>query len=579
MSVCFVSGLLLLSKLQKPRISIFCFSTSLVLGYTLVSYYYLFVGLLNLYEEPFITFIPLMFASAAAWIYFRKATFLLKEILIYRKRLLLMIVLFGVLVLVRAFPDIGFDSNWFHLSQPLYYLRNGGIYHVGGYIFPSGYPQFTEMLFVPLLHWGDSITTSVFSLFNYFLLGLVIYSFVRLASKNAKYALLSSVIFFTTPIIFSYSNLAYVDVLQGLCLLLAFYWIRSFLSSENKRELFIAGLMLIPVASSKYTGGLLCVTLAGYVLFSSGRMKEKLKTVFVLAVIPALGLMPWLIRNKLEVGNFLDPIGEVKMLHYGSTSSNYIEYFKSINWFDTLKLLTSGEPLDYLVTFLVITSLIYFAKNKKWAYLVMIVLSLIVFRMMTPGDHYRYFSPFIPLIIALFFSSLSGVKGKFVSVILMATVMFFLFAQMFLLAKKVSPLVDYSLGKRNTLDFKSNFFVAEPFMFYDPTGRVKAEIGDQKLLVRGVDLIYPTLEDFDVLDYSFAEVDRGEVYSFGTLRSEMIENGYSYFLTNRGNLQSHFSVWFTENEVDKVDEYFDIVFHEANRFGNEWFLYKVRSNI
>ena len=261
-------GAILLRQIIKKEISVVYLITTLILGFTVISYYYFFIGMLQLYKEPFLTVIP--FAVGVA-ITFLNRVFIQNTVKIakqHKKGLILGVFAFLVIVMFRAFPDIGFDSNWFHLSLPLFYLKNGGIYHVGGFIFPSGYPQFAEMLILPLIYLGNSITTSIFFLFIYFLLGIAVYKVLIGFEKDKTVALLAALAVFTTPINFSYANLAYVDILQALSFLMAFFWIQKYINEKKFKFIIVASLMLISVSTIKYSGGLICVSLVGYIFFS-----------------------------------------------------------------------------------------------------------------------------------------------------------------------------------------------------------------------------------------------------------------------------------------------------------------------
>jgi hypothetical protein len=96
------------------------------------------------------------------------------------------------------------------------------------------------------------------------------------------------------------------------------------------------------------------------------------------------------------------------------------------------------------------------------------------------------------------------------------------------------------------------------------------------MLIKSADLIYPTLTEFNADDYSFAPLDRKNIYSFKTLKERMIEAGYPYFLSNQKTLQDNFSIWFPETDADRVVDSFDLITEDKNIYGNVWFLYQVK---
>lgn len=565
-------GILTLTKFTKVKSSVLHISTSIILGYIIISFYYFFIGILKIYKEPFLTVVPFFISSILFGLASEKLLAFYNELFSFKKELMITLSIVAIIVLFRAFPDIGFDSNWYHLSQPKLYLKKGELYHVGGYIFPSGYPQFTEMLYIPLLHLGNSITTSIFSLFNYVHLGLIVFASVRKLTQSTQLAVLSFIALLSTPIIFNFSNIAYVDILQGLSFTLAFCWAQSYISSNKKTDLALTGLMLTSVAGMKYAGGLYCLALTIFVLVSI----KKVKTLVPLGILSAIGLVPWLIRNAIQTGNFFAPFGNVHMFHYASESENYIDYILNIDWAQTFTLLTSNAPFDYLVLFMALILVALWVINQKWQYILLTFFSFVILRILPPGDHFRFYIPFIPVVTTLFFIELSKIKKAYLAEALKIIILLFLANQLSFVLISQRPLMAYASGIKTTEQFKQHYFLQEPFMLYDIGDKVKKEVGNKKLLVKGVDLIYPTLENFAAQDYSFADLDRNEIYTFRTLREEMLRNKYEYILVNRGTLQEHFAIWFKETESDNVEKYFRLVLHESISSGKKWFLYKVK---
>jgi hypothetical protein len=195
---------------------------------------------------------------------------------------------------------------------------------------------------------------------------------------------------------------------------------------------------------------------------------------------------------------------------------------------------------------------------------------------MPPGDHYRFYIPFISLITVMFFGLSSQVGNLSLRKIVHILIFLILFFQISYVVKESLPLTSYAFGLKDSSEFKAKFFLEEPFIFYDLTGVVRREVGNQKLIVKGVDLIYPTLTDFNVEDYSFAQINRFEVTSYKTLREQMIKNDYKYILVNRDNLSKHFEMWFKETDQDKINDNFDLIAQDMNNLGREWFLYKIK---
>jgi hypothetical protein len=459
----FISALLIGNTLQQSLTlkepQPFKIVTSLSLGFLGLSYWYFLIGIIGLYTWFFI-YIPPATIAILGILRCIKSENLLRLSLntalktFHNKNLIIIASFLLIVSLFTIFPDIGFDSNWFHLSQPQYYLREGRLYHIGGYIFPSGYPQFMEMLYIPLLLVGNSLTTSLFSYTFYILLGIATYMLAKQFRLTDKFAILATMSVLTAPTI-----LAYVDNAQAFFLTCSFIWLQKYVETSNPKDIAIAALSLIPVVTSKYSGGLWGIPLATYLIFVNRHdTKKHLVALCLLTLLPLLGLLPWLMRNYIQTGAPFDPIGRIALTMYNTKVENlasYIHLSLGSLWKAPLELKSTN--LEILFPLITLISFVFYLVQKRLDIVLFLISSLFVWKLMPPGNDYRYFVPFLPILSVVSFKALHKFLGRRNVTILGIT--FLILLQLFPSLKGFRQFTPYALGMRDLHQFKNEFFM------------------------------------------------------------------------------------------------------------------------
>lgn len=551
--------------------------SGVILGLIFLSAYYYILGLLSLYKSFWIVYLPVLICLLLAPLYFAPLTFLLKSPVSYKK-----LVIFGLalslLIVLNIFPDIEFDSNWYHLSLPQFYINATRIYPVGGYIFPSGFPQFMEMLFIPLLKLGNSVTTTLFSFVLY--VGLITGSYLLAQSLKLtrSYSLLAAFLVATVPVITKYSVAAYVDIPQAFFMVISFLWLQRFIAEKQPKHLLLAGITFAPAAAIKYAGGFWLVPLILYYIVSNLKTIKTTWVKVLYLVLPSVVLLSmWLVRNYLQVGYLFHPIGVYPLSMYGAKSNSYID-FVLMSFADTSRIFSQLHTTgyEYAIPFALVLSLFGLLYYRKIKYLVFILSGIFIWRLLPPGNDFRYLIPLIPFICVFCVYVISLVKTRVYGILLF--VLFFILAliQYIPRIKTYYINIPYIAGIKNIRDFEDYYFTKEPYMVWDTTDTLSDTLGDDPAVIMGSDLIYPVMNKYNVIDYTHTTINPLEVYSFKTLHRQMTLNRYKYFLTNRKTLQDSFSVWFVETSDDPVSAYFDLVLSSSDPFTKRWYLYKIR---
>lgn len=473
-----------------------------------------------------------------------------------------------IMVILLAFPDTGYDSNWFHLTQPLLYLKEGRIFHVGGQLYMSGYPQFIEILYLPLLSLGSSVLTSIFALYYFLGFGVLLYAIIYKITQSTKYALLGSLIILTLPTVIQFANLAYVDLPQAFYLALGILLLLS--SSPRLKQVVLIAIALIPVATIKYAGGLLCAPLLIFAVIYWRKVIHLPSTRVIilstiLITIPILALLPWLYKNWLFTGYAFDPIGKLPISRFSNSYPNWIEFVvdqgRSIPhvFFD----LRSGH-FELLLPALAGISFVVTLLRRQWLPATLLCSTLLIWKILPPGNEFRYFIPLTTYLVVVFATLATKLKIKWPAVVVIATLIVY---QLYPTAGWWLKYKDFAIGKETIQNFKRDFYESNSLMFYDSQGEVAQAVGERAAVVVGADLIAPIVSEMNVVDISSTQLTQAS--SFAELARLSDEYGYQYILTNGSNLSGQFKS-FDDDPYQYWEEFF-----YSSTFDNQRYAYQL----
>lgn len=193
----------------------------------------------------------------------------------------------------------------------------------------------------PLFHFIVAMVYSFFNIFNYNLANTIIkfisplfgiltliFSFLTIKKLfNSKIAFYSTLFLAFLPLFMDYSTFGYIESTVTFFIVLSVYFLvngRIFLSSV------VAGISII----TKYNGIFIMPVLLYYVYkINKNDKKLLLRRLLIVALVPVLISMPWLIRNWIILGNPVWPF--VNNIFHGVETASY-NYFKSFgNILDT----------------------------------------------------------------------------------------------------------------------------------------------------------------------------------------------------------------------------------------------------
>ncbi len=301
------------------------FAFSFPLGMAVLAYITFFIGIIGfLYKSVILSIFLIIFV------------FLIKDIIIFVNSIIDYIqglykqiagkklkIKFGFWLLVWSFlflfialnfivsftPPWHFDVLAYHLAVPKIYINAHQIIYIP-YIFFSNLPSLVDTInLIGLLSYNGVLS----NLLAYTLgvaLVIAIYSFC-LRFFNKKIAILSSLIFYTFPMIIRIAPTSHVDIQFALFVFLSFYGLFLYFQSGILKYLILSAIFAGFGASSKIFGGVaaigILIILLGRIIKKSLKseisLKKSLFALFFFCLISFIVFSPWLLKNYYFTGN------------------------------------------------------------------------------------------------------------------------------------------------------------------------------------------------------------------------------------------------------------------------------------
>jgi len=587
-------------------------SLSLILGFLILSGTIFLLGILHALYKPVICGLSLLFLLIGVgdnrfqiWKWVGK----FKSLITTQKKVNLDFVSSGSILLIATFavyalinstlPDWGFDSNWYHLTEPMLYLRQHSLNVIpGGVLSYSTMPQAVEMLYLIILSVGNSVTTSIFSAFIYILFLMAVFTLSLQILKKKNLSLLATAIIAGIPVILDQAAVAYIDIFLTMVELTALSLLILILEKENqagrKAALFLLGILAGFSLGIKLLAGIFVLILFLFVLsilaFESREENLKVRlSHLVLFLIPIILIYgPWALRCFLATGNPFSP--QLGFLFSQASSSSrmvnavdYTAFLQENPWWKIYRIplwfvskLEAGWPLFFTLFFLPFVSW----KSKASRYLIFFILVFGVIWYYTPPQVHRYLMPTFPVIAALGVSGLDNLLKQKAKIMTIAGSFFlvsiiFQFCAYYGKTQDFYPFFTYALGAKRIEEFKQSKFVNEQYMFYDYDHSVKQIVGGEKIITLGVHLMYPALEEFQASDITYSGLDLDQITSFSDLKDQMQKKNYKYILTIRKDLPFMFAEY-TNRNLDNDDLSSSFKLLKFDSLGSSYYLYTIK---
>jgi Dolichyl-phosphate-mannose-protein mannosyltransferase len=252
-------------------------------------------------------------------------------------------------------PEHSSDGMAYHLSEVLIYQQ------------AHGFPRITNDIYANLSQGIELLFLFAFDFGRHSAAALVHYSFlVALAFLALAYGrrigrpavgVAGAIFTYTCPVILRDATVAYVDVALAAVLFALFYLLQVWDETGDSRLLAPIGILAGFGYAVKYTGFVAVLYALGFVAWKTWReRKPLLRPVFVVALLAAVMILPWMVKNWIEVANPLSPFANRffpnPYVHI-SFEEGYVRYFStyalSSRWQIPLDVTVKGAHLDAFI--------------------------------------------------------------------------------------------------------------------------------------------------------------------------------------------------------------------------------------
>ena len=430
----------------------------------------------------------------------------IKSLNFFEKVLFTSLLLFVLYNIYRGlWPDVDFDSTWYHLTEPKIYLMREKISFIkGGLLYYSAMPQLIETFFLLGMFLKSGITAKLFHTFFGIWCALLAYVWGRDVGKTKLAGLTAALLFYASNLVFWESQNAYIDLGVTFFISLALWQFVKSLTLQKSRSVYLmwASLFLGFSLGTKLLSiyWVFIIIIANiFWLFITKQLSFKrfLMESTILGGIPLIMWFPWGLYGYLSTGNPVYPLLDSFFNHEAPFSIGLFD--KTSLWVWTIErvkkliefpltIISHEYGFNPLVIYGFLFSVLAFInKNKIKAIAIGVVLFVILWSF-TPASGDRFFLPVTMLMSvyagAFFFSLAKGTnwtKKLFVTIV----ILIFSFIQFYKNYYQFKPYVWVYSANTEDRYLKKN--VSENiWAFYDYDGRVKRIVGDSNILVYNV---------------------------------------------------------------------------------------------
>ncbi|MBI2597292.1 glycosyltransferase family 39 protein [Candidatus Daviesbacteria bacterium] len=524
----------------------------------LYSYLIFLLGLLHLLKKDIISISTISFLLILT-LNFRKRLKDLLHFKIYIRKnqpssiLLISLIIIQTLInLIGALgPELAFDALWYHLTIPKIYLQQNSIFYIGGHLYYSAMPKFTEMFYIAALALGSEITAKIIHLLFGIATLVALYKISR-SFLSSKDSLLVSLIFYSNLVVGWMSITAYIDLARTFFETLALWSFLNFIRYRLSKWLTISATMLGFAASCKLLSLWSVAIYLTLLLYISLLKKVKLVTVLkqslFFCTIVFIIVSPWLIFSYLNTGNPFYPIFSPINQNLGEATSFNPTDIISTTW---SIFLLSPDPLSPIYFISLPLIIFYFGNilfqtiNKQTRLLINLLLIYLalgsILLYFTPlASSGRFVMPYLPAFSLLFVLLLNLLKSKLLYKFLLAVVLIVSLSSIVYRGTANKRFVPVFLGKENVDTFMSNNLEYNVGNFYDVDNFFTRTIKpDNKVLIYGISNLY--------------------YVNFPYIHESWIKKGdkFDYILTKGISLPEKFKDWILvyNNDLTRVKLY------------------------
>src|SRR5580658_2800827 len=204
-------------------------------------------------------------------------------------------------------PEHSSDGMAYHLSEVVIYQQAHGFPRITNDIYAS-LSQGIELLYLFAFDFGRHSAAALVHYAFLIALAFLVLSYGRRIGRPAV-GVAGAIFTYTSPVVLRDATVAYVDVALAAVLFAVFYLLQVWDESRDSKLLAPIGLLAGFCYAVKYTGFLAVPYAMGFVAWKMWRARKPLlRPALVVALLAAVMLLPWMLKNWIEVVNPVSPL-------------------------------------------------------------------------------------------------------------------------------------------------------------------------------------------------------------------------------------------------------------------------------
>jgi hypothetical protein len=204
-------------------------------------------------------------------------------------------------------PEHSADGMAYHLGEVLKYQHAHGFPRITTDIY-SNLSQGIELLYLFAVNFGRySAATLVHYTFLVVLAFLILSYGKRIGRPEVGVA--AAIFTYASPIVLLDASIAYIDVALAAVLFALFYLLQIWDENRDPKMLVPIGILAGFGYAVKYTAFLAVPYAAGFIAWKLWRARKPvLRPVLVVSLLAAVMILPWVVKNWIEVANPVSPL-------------------------------------------------------------------------------------------------------------------------------------------------------------------------------------------------------------------------------------------------------------------------------
>jgi hypothetical protein len=249
-------------------------------------------------------------------------------------------------------PEHSSDGMAYHLNEVYKYSRAHGFLHITTDVY-ANLSQGIELLYLLAFDFGRHSAASVVHYTFLVALAFLILSYGRRIGRP-EVGLAAAIFTYASPIVLRDASIAYVDVALATVLFALFYVLQIWDESRDPKLLVPIGILAGFAYEVKYTALLAVPYAAAFVAWKLWReRKPLLRPVLVVSLLAAACILPWMVKDWIEVANPVSPLANrlfpnpyVHISFEDNWRSYLSNYSLTSRWQIPLQVTVQGDHLE-----------------------------------------------------------------------------------------------------------------------------------------------------------------------------------------------------------------------------------------